>query len=372
MKAIVNALQYKSDSSGIGVMIRELFGRLPQHISYEVLFILSKNSPCLAPFEGQAKNIRASCLYEQGMRRMFFQTFIMGYKYCNHAVLLTTDSKIPLFIPKSCCVIPLVTDLALYRVNGAYQISRTLLWRIQYRYLKHRANHFLAVSECTKQDLISILGIPDNKIDVIPCAASEAMVPVTDCDVLNKLKAKYSLPRQYILFVGNHNPRKNLRRLMSAFAMARERGITHHLVIAGEHGWKFNKDDALKEIQPKDDIHFLGYVPDEDMPALYSGASLFVFPTLYEGFGIPVIEAQRCGTPVLTSSCSALPEVGGNAAIYVDPQSTSSICDGIVSVLSDPGLADRLVQAGFRNAQRFSWNASAQQLGKIIEGVIRS
>lgn len=121
----------------------------------------------------------------------------------------------------------------------------------------------------------------------------------------------------------------------------------------------------------KEAVHFLGYVPDGDMPALYSAADMFAFPTLYEGFGIPVIEAQRCGAPVLTSNVSALPEVGGDAAIYVDPYDVPDIARGMAELLMDRARREELVHKRYENAKRFSWEASAKKLNDIIEGKIR-
>lgn len=184
-----------------------------------------------------------------------------------------------------------------------------------------------------------------------------------------RLRKKYHLPEHFLLFVGNFNPRKNLERLIRAFDRAKEEGISHQLVIAGEQGWKFNRDSVLQGIEHHSDIRFIGYVPDEDMPALYSAAELFLFPTLYEGFGIPVLEAQACGTPVLTSNGSAMPEVCGESAVFVDPYDADSIAEGILSILNDPKLAASLTEKGLRNVQRFSWAASARRLDEIMESL---
>ena len=172
-----------------------------------------------------------------------------------------------------------------------------------------------------------------------------------------------------MLFVGNFNPRKNLERLIRAFDRAKENGIPHQLVIAGEQGWKFNRDKVVQGINHSKDIRFTGYVPDEDMPALYSAADLFVFPSLYEGFGIPVLEAQACGTPVLTSNGSALPEVGGEGAVFVDSYDIDDISGGMLRVLQSPRLAASLREKGLQNVQRFSWEASARRLDEIVESL---
>jgi glycosyltransferase involved in cell wall biosynthesis len=266
---------------------------------------------------------------------------------------------------------PLVTDLALYRMPEAYQLTRALVWKAQYRLMKKHVVRWLAISEFTKRDMVELLGISAQDIDVVYTASHEDFCRVSDGRTQAAVREKYALPERYILFVGNFNPRKNLSRLIRAFdAFKRRSGLPHKLVIAGEHGWKFDKEEALSDIGHMADILFLGFVADADMPALYSMAELFAFPTLYEGFGIPVIEAQRCGTPVLTSNVSALPEVAGDGAFYVDPYDIDAISAALESILSDDALARELAAKGTINAKRFSWQTSARQLNDIIESVI--
>ncbi len=363
----INALQYKQNSSGIGVMIRELFSRYARVTSRPCQVVLPHDGPDF-PAGPHTELVRIPWDHRQSLHRMFFQTFSLGRRYGRDGMLLTTDSKTPFFLPKSCTLIPLITDLAVFRMPEVYQASRVWWWRLQYRYLCRRADLFLAISEFTKSEMVRVLNIPPEKIRVVPCAASEDLAPVTDPAVLADLRTRYTLPEHFLLFVGNNNPRKNLARMIQAFDRAKElAGIPHHLVIAGEQGWKFDPDAVLRDIRHRDTVHFIGFVPDEDMPALYSASELFLFPTLYEGFGIPVIESQLCGTPVLAGNSSSLPEVGGEAAVYVDPLNEEDICAGLLRILQDPDLARDLVRKGFQNAGRFSWEASARLLDQIIE-----
>lgn len=367
MNLVINALQYKSESSGIGILLRELFGRCAA-AGETARVVLPADSP---PFPGaaRAKTITAPCAYGEGLKRIAFQSCVMGPRYCKDAVLLTTDSKVPLLLPKSCRVVSLVTDLALFRMPEVYQASRVLLWKRQYRYLRRRGDLFLAISEFTKREMAELLDIPESRIHVVPCAAPTGYCRVTDTRRLAALREKYHLQERFVLFVGNFNPRKNLERLIAAFdRMKRESGLPHELVIAGGQGWKFDRDAALAGIASKAAVRFIGYIPDADMPALYSAAELFAFPTLYEGFGIPVVEAQKCGTPVLASNVSALPEVGGAGAVYVDPRDEKAIADSLRKLLTEGALRRELRERGYANAGRFSWEGSAQKLREIIEG----
>lgn len=366
-KVVINALAYKQNSSGIGVMIRELFEPYTKRTKRPCQVILPNDGP---EFHGgeSTENIRIPYRHGQNLRRMFFQTFQMGRQYCKNTVLLTTDSKVPFFLPKSCEVVPLITDLAVFRMPEAYQTSRVLWWRFQYQYMKRRAKHFLAISEYTKKDIQEILHIPPEQITIVYDACSPSIHRVTDDGELRALREQYDLPEHFVLFVGNSNPRKNLDRLMQAFDQVKGRtNLPYQLIIAGEQGWRFSREQALEKVEYKEDIRFIGFVPDEQMSALYSAADVFAFPTLYEGFGIPVLEAQVCGTPVLTSKCTALPEVGGDAALYADPYSIEEIADNLERLMTDEKLRTELIQKGFANEKRFSWEASAQQLDEWIE-----
>lgn len=347
--------------------MRELFGPFTKLTNQPTQIVLPKNSPNF-PCAETATLKEAPCAYEEGMRRVLFQSFVLGIKYCRNTVLLTVDSKIPLLLPRNCKLIPLVTDLAVFRLPAAYQRSRELLWKLQYRYLRCRGDHFLAISEFTKSEMTKILGIKPERIDIVPCAAPSSIQRVNEEATLQSLREKYHLDAPYVLFVGNYNPRKNLERLIRAFdRMKRETELPHELVIAGGQGWKFDANKALENVAARNSIRFIGYVPDEDMSAMYSGASLFVFPTLYEGFGIPLIEAQKCGVPVLASNVSALPETGGEGAFYVDPYNEGAIARGMAELLSDSARREELVQKGFQNVKRFSWEASAYKLNEIIK-----
>lgn len=348
-------------------MLRDLFGSYTRITRQPCQVILSHDSPDFPAGEG-TEIYRCPWDHSQSLRRMWFQTFRLGRRYCKNAVFLTNDSKTPLFLPKSCKLVPLVTDLAVYRMPEVYQRSRVLWWRLQYIYIRRRADFFLAISEFTKREMTELLGIPEEKIRIVPCACSERMARVRDPGKLNALRKKYELPEHFILFVGNNNPRKNLARTIRAFDLLKEKArFPHQLVIAGEQGWKFDRETVLENIRHRESVRFIGFVPDEDMPVLYSAAALFVFPTLYEGFGIPVLEAQACGVPVVASECSSLPETAGDGAEYVDPYSVESIFEGMRKILSDPTLSQKLIDMGEKNVKRFSWTDSADKLNEIIE-----
>lgn len=370
MKVVVNALPFKQQSSGIGIMIYELFGALIRGSENEFLTLLSQDSPQFGFDNGKAEEYRIPYQKEENIKRNLYQTFLMGERHCKDSVFLTTDSKVPLIMPRSAKIVPVITDLAVFRMPEVYQCSRVLYWKAQYQYLCRHAARYVAISECTRRDLMELCHVPEERIDVVPCAASPNMKKVTDEKQLAGVRKKYGLPEKYLLFVGNFNPRKNLERLILAFDRLKEKAdIPHELVIAGERGWKFDKNSALAKIKHREAVRFIGYVQDKDMPSVYSMADLFVFPSLYEGFGIPIIEAQQCGVPVLAGDNSAMPEVGGAGAEYVDVYDTEAICSELNDIIKLRGLRNYLKENGYKNASRFSWEASAKKLNDIISNL---
>lgn len=363
MKIVFNGLQFTKYNSGIGKMMRELFSLIASSNTDKSVLILPKGS------QESIKNveiIKIPYKNSQGVMRNFYQTFIIGKKYCKNSILIVTDSKVPFFMPKNSQILPIITDLALYEMPYVYKFSRVFLWKLQYRYLIKHTHKYVAVSEYTKEDINRFLGIPKEKIDVVYCACDDAISRVDDVNELKSVKEKYNLPDKYFLFIGNLNPRKNLIRLYEAYKALKDKlNITHKLVIAGEYGWKYKK--ILNMLKSDSDIVFTGYIEEKDKSALYTMADIFVFPSLYEGFGIPILEAQKCGVPVITSNVSAMPEISGVGAVLINPYDVNDIKNAIEKIIIDKEFSQNLVNKGYENVKRFSWKDSAKKINKIIE-----
>ena len=227
-----------------------------------------------------------------------------------------------------------------------------------------RADLVLADSANTQNDLICLLDVPPEKVEVVYPAAEPHFRRVEDPPVLSKVRQKYKVPDSFILSVGTLEPRKNLVRLVKAYRrLKRESAFTPKLLISGREGWLFQDIyKAVADAGLEDDVKFVGYVAEEDLPALYSMAEALVFPSLYEGFGFPPLEAMACGTPVVCSTRSSLPEVVGEAAVLVDPHDVPALADAIHSVIDSPDLRARLVQKGLVQAQKFSWEKTAEKV----------
>ena len=227
-----------------------------------------------------------------------------------------------------------------------------------------RATLVLADSACTREDLLRCYGLDPERVVVVPAGVSPHFQPVTDPRVLAAARARYGLPEAFLLFVGTLEPRKNLVRLVEAYGWLRgEAACTLPLVLAGGRGWR---NDALlariRELDLEESVVLPGFVAEEDLPALLSAASLFVYPSLYEGFGLPPLEAMACGAPVVASNAGSLPEVLGEAALLPDPRDARGIGEAMARLLSDAALRARLREAGLRRAAGFTWAGAAQRL----------
>jgi glycosyltransferase involved in cell wall biosynthesis len=220
------------------------------------------------------------------------------------------------------------------------------------------ADAFIADAEFTAGELVRTTGVPREKIHVIPLAADEAFRPTDDAGCLSRLG----------MYVGTLEPRKNLPLLLRAFA-ALER-TDAKLVIAGTKGWMFEEIFALVEsLKLTSRVIFTGFVPDADLPALLSAAEVFVYPSLHEGFGLPVLEAMQCGTPVITTNVSSLPEVAGDAALMVSPEDVTGLASAMRRVLDEPGLREEMRGRSMEQARRFSWRETAERTAEVYRQV---
>lgn len=234
-------------------------------------------------------------------------------------------------------------------------------------YSIRRADAIVAVSEHTKGDIIDLYQIPEERIRVIYNGVGKEFFPTTQG--LGDVKVKYGIKKPYLLCVSAIEPRKNLLALVQAFShLRRFREKDYHLVVVGIKGYRFEEVfQKVRELELEQDVIFTGKVPDYELPVLYSGSDLFIFPSLSEGFGIPPLEAMACGTPVIASNVSPITEVVGDAALLVDPYCTSSIAEGMWTLLTDVKLRDRLIARGLERSRLFSWEKAATETVKLYQ-----
>ena len=251
----------------------------------------------------------------------------------------------------------------LFKKDDLYQLTNWSKRSIE------KSKHIFAISESTKDDIIKNYNVPQSKISVTYMGYDSKFKP-QQASIIRSVKQKYKISGDYIIFVGTLQPRKNIIRLIEAFSNLYQDNKNLKLVIAGKKGWMYDQIfQKVEDLNLKSKVIFTNFVPSDDLPALISGAKLYVLPSLWEGFGIPVIEAQACGVPAVVSSVSSLPEVVGDSAILVDPDSAKSITEGMNKVLHDEKLAKTLSTKGLQNAKRFAWEKSAQETLKVLESL---
>lgn len=277
------------------------------------------------------------------------------------------------FVPPFCRCPAVVTvhDIS-FAVRPEYFTlrDRVLLGSLVPRALR-RAQRVITDTEHTRRDLVNVYNVDPARVAVIPLAADPRYRTLDRAACRSTVAARHRVAEGYILYVGTLQPRKNVSTLVDAYARFRRRtGLPHKLLIVGKPKYKFEAVfAAIERSGVADDIVFAGFVPDEDLPTYYNAADVFVFPSLYEGFGLPVLEAMACGTPVICSTASCLPEVVGDAGLLAEPQSSEAFCDALERVLGNPAQAAVLRERGLRRAAGFTWDRTARATLEVYHDV---
>jgi len=269
-----------------------------------------------------------------------------------------------------------------------YKTFPETMERANYRKLDHslrdscsRADAILTISENSKRELMGYLGVPENKIHIIPpgvdlsvyrppdSAGFDAAHQISGAGSKADIAEKYGLPEKYLLYLGTIEPRKNIPAIIRAFHQFSQKDREgYKLVVAGKKGWMFGEVfELVKNLKLEEKVIFPGYVAEGDKPLLYAGAEVFLFPSLYEGFGMPPLEAMACGVPVITSNTSSLPEVVGDAGIQTDPMDVDAICSAVRDLTSDPGFRKTMAEKGLQRAKTFTWGDSVKKLLEVYE-----
>jgi glycosyltransferase involved in cell wall biosynthesis len=280
-------------------------------------------------------------------------------------------------IPLACACPAVVTvhDLSFLRFPNAFRRSNRSYLSLITRISTRRAARVIAVSESTRQDVINFLGVPGDMVAVVPNGVAAEFHPGDPTEITDFRRTK-GLPERFILFLGTLEPRKNIVRLLEAYALwlhTRPEGVndTPPLIVAGAKGWFYETIFArVNDLGLAKRVIFPGFVPTEELPWWYRAATLFVYPSLFEGFGLPVLEAMACGTPTIASSASSLPEVAGDAALLIDPEDTEGLAAAMRHVLAEPEVAAKMRAAGLRQAARFSWARTAAQTTDVYRTVL--
>ncbi|MCL6588387.1 MAG: glycosyltransferase family 4 protein [Firmicutes bacterium] len=293
---------------------------------------------------------------------------------------LTTENAAVFHLPqngfripriKTCKLVVTIHDLIPYVLPEMVRSSFLKRFIQEMPLITSQADRIVTVSEASKKDILKIFKIDPGKITVIPSAPAEIYQPLPKLETQKKLAEDYGIKTPFILYAGGLNPRKNIAELIYAYSkIYRELTSRQKLLILGPEGRHRDGLQLLvKSLNLDDNVLFPGFIKSEDMPLFYNGADLFVYPSLYEGFGLPPIEAMACGTPVIASNVSSLPEVVGGAALLVNPYDTLALAEAMLDLLHNPSRRESMVQKGLKRSKIYSWDQIARQMLKLYHEV---
>jgi glycosyltransferase involved in cell wall biosynthesis len=291
----------------------------------------------------------------------------------NPVDVLHVQFTAPPFSP--CPVVVSIHDLSFEHLPNTFTWRSRKQLRITVRRTARQASQVIALSEYARNDIVNTYQVSTDKISVIPLSAGAHFRPITDEEELQRVRQTYGIEGEYMLSVGAIQPRKNLGRLVAAYSHlrgAKPEGKLPKLVLAGKCAWLYDETlRAIKELELSDSIILTGYVPESDLPTLYSGALCFIYPSYFEGFGLPPLEAMQCGVPVIVGDRTSLPEVVGDAAVLVDPFDVHALAGAIEKVVSDSDLRARLSVQGLARAKLFEWRETARQTLAVYQKAAR-
>lgn len=354
MRVLLNALQ-AGNRSGTGRYVEELVRALPRvapELDVKVVW------PAEAPVPDTQGQVEFLIKRRALKDRLFFDQF--GMPSLRKEVAADSVHYPANFGPvtKMRGLVVTVHDVSYLREPQWFPAHKAVYYRRLAQASLPRAAHLIADSRSTANDLHEFLHIPAERVSVVPLGVTENFEPADD-EAKGRVRARYKVPEKFLLYVGTIEPRKNLVRLIAAWSRCAQ--YLPDLVIAGREGWSYVPvREAAEGTAHRSRIHFPGFVAGEDLPALLSAAHAFVWPSLFEGFGLPPLEAMACGTPVLTSNTSSIPEVTGDAALLVDPLEVDAIEEGLRKISEDNELRGRLRERGKAQAKKFTWENCAR------------
>ncbi len=285
-----------------------------------------------------------------------------------HADVLHVPYVGPLVLP--CRLVVSLHDVSFKRYPKFFSPRDRILFATLLPLTLRRASAVITLSEHARQEVLGHYPYLDGRVHVIYLAPAAEFRPIDEAKLLSTVRTRYGIKGEFILAVGNLQPRKNLLRLVHAFSSIRRKTELVQLVIVGKAQWQASQLFAeVKRLELEQDVIFTGYAPTEDLVQLYNGARVFVYPSIYEGFGLPVLEAMACGTPVVASNASSMPEVAADAALLVDPFDEQDIAQAIHHVMTNEDLARSLAEKGTKQAKRFSWRKTALETAALYRNV---
>ncbi len=370
MRVAINAMSVRANYGGIGIYTKNLIEALA-HIDKKNHYLLLLNVENYHDFRIPRENFENLIVWAPFRKYYIWEQFCLPFILKKRKIDLIHGPRAVL--PLLCRIKSVVTihDLAFLFRPDFMPFNPIRYWDIFVKRSVLKADHVIAVSENTKRDLVRSLSVPASKITVTYEGCNGNFKLISESRTLARISQKYGLPRRFILYVGTIEPRKNLNVLLFALEMLkRKHGISAKLVMVGKKGWFYSDFfNTIYKLKLQDDITLLGYVQAEDLPYIYNLADVFVYPSKYEGFGLPLLEAMACGVPVISSNTSSIPEILGDAGSLFSPDDPGQLSESILEILGNEALRAKMVLGGFRRAQLFSWQETAQRTLNIYESI---
>src|SRR3989338_2228688 len=363
MRIVIDARMAIAKGYGIGRYVYNLIENLAA-IDRRDEFTLLVNDDFLLPIVNKASNFK---LLRVNIKWLSIEEQIRIPMLLNKLRLnLFHAASFAVPVIQPCRTVAAIYDLIHMVFPEHYTWLHRLYYQIVLRQALRNAKMIITISESSKKDLLSYYDIPDNKIAIAYPAVESKFRPISDRSAIDDFKRRHGLPGHFILHVGNRKKHKNIPGLIAAYSLLNERNKeSHFLVLSGPRD---NETAALVgKFHVESRIIFAGDIAEDELPLIYNAADVFVFPSLYEGFGLPPLEAMACGVPVVTSNVSSLPEVVGPAGVTIDPKNSAAIALAIAQILSDANFKERLIKRGLAQAQRFSWENCARSTLKVYE-----
>ncbi len=366
----INALSVRNQYAGIGVYTKNLIAALSQvdKNNHYVLFLNPENYHGFKVGQDNFENVLVYAPFSKYyVWEQIYLPLIVKKKRID--ILHGPRNVLPLL-----CKIKLVVtihDLAFLLFPEVMKFNPINYWQTFVKRSVHNADHIISVSESTRKDIARLYDIAEHKITVTHEACNDSYKRIKDESVLKGISQKYDLPERFILYVGTIEPRKNLTVLLEAMdILKKEYNLDIKLVVAGKRGWLCTGFfGTLRRLGLENNVIFAGYVPGEDLPGIYNLAKIFVYPSKYEGFGLPLLEAISCGVPVIASNISSIPEVVGDACVLVVHDDPKDFSRNIYELLTDKELRLKMISKGFERAKLFSWEKVAKETLKVYERV---
>lgn len=379
MKVAINSLVIDEKKTGVGNYAYNLVSTLLQqdvNIGYNIDVFAQKNfwQKNQKQNLNQNINIKVSKSLKSNYCRILYEQLILPIKYIygQYDIIHLLDYQSP-FLHLNKNYIISIHDLSFFLFTNTFSKGQRIYKQVNTNYGLKNAKGIITISKSTKEDILTIFPyIDERKIEIIPLAVNSIFKRKIYEDEIIETKQRFNINGEYILFVGTLEPRKNIFTIINSFRKILYYYPNIKLVIVGKKGWLYQ--EILKKVRNErlqGNVIFTDYVKDEYLPALYKGAKAFLFPSLYEGFGIPVLEAMTVGCPVITSNLSSLPEVAGNAGILINPLDEEEIADSILILLNNEDKRKELIINGKKRAESFSWEKTAEKTIKVYEKIGR-